>query len=598
MPAADCGNCSAGGGGERGVSMCPAVHRSATLTPANLLGVAVAVLKRDGPVPRRGLTIVLALLTAQFVLVGVGAMLWLSPKVPYADPWRFLTTLSQLPFPASVFHVDNGHREVLPNLVKLAELRWFAASQWLQVLVGAAFALATFATLAHAVRDQYRDPVRYQALLCVFALALFWLGNERTLTHGNESLHAYLITWCLASGLGWLQRPGTRSVVPAAGLGLLATFSFGTGIACFAAFALALWLLRAQWRQWVILIGGAALSAGLYLLGASGVAGGVQWSPMAQVPHLLRWLAAPLIYAAWPLIDPDVAAQVPTHIGPALVEPVARHWLSVFGPVETARWPWLAIGGAGLVLFTWLLVKARQRHACPRAVIVGLGLAAFGLAVGAVIVAARADYFTRLHPDQLVATRYLVWSSLFWGGLAVAALGLATRQLRAVAIGAAVIAVLVLPSQLWMGRLAWTTRGTAEQVALGAAVGVLDSAQPLGETVFEELRRALPHLQRQQAAMYAWPEMRRLEQPAAASGVEIVAARDWQTQDIGNRFGTPGQQVAFVADADADRLLIVDGHGRARGLAMPDRRLGDNHWRGWVRGKATTEPWQAAQLRR
>ncbi|REN05975.1 hypothetical protein DSI35_15590, partial [Mycobacterium tuberculosis] len=65
-------------------------------------------------------------------------MVWLSPRVLYADPWRFTQKLLEMPWPANVLVSDNGHREILPNLVRHAELEWLHGNQWLQIGTGVA----------------------------------------------------------------------------------------------------------------------------------------------------------------------------------------------------------------------------------------------------------------------------------------------------------------------------------------------------------------------------------------------------------------------------------------------------------------------------
>src|SRR3546814_11047074 len=81
-------------------------------------------------------------LTLLYALAGVAAMWWLSPRVPYADAWRFLGHFLQAPFPYDILAPDNGHHDLLPNAVRVLELHAFAAQQWLQVVVGLALALA------------------------------------------------------------------------------------------------------------------------------------------------------------------------------------------------------------------------------------------------------------------------------------------------------------------------------------------------------------------------------------------------------------------------------------------------------------------------
>src|SRR3546814_3224080 len=58
-----------------------------------------------------------------------------------------------------------------------------------------------------------------------------------------------------------------------------------------------------------------------------------------------------------------------------------------------------------------------------------IGLACFAAAVGAMIATVRLDYFSA-HPEQLLAPRYVVWSSLFWGGLLLATAAQARRPAR------------------------------------------------------------------------------------------------------------------------------------------------------------------------
>jgi hypothetical protein len=537
---------------------------------------------------------VLALLALLYVLAGLAAMLWLSPKVPYADGWRLLGNLASQPFPASLWHADNGHREVLPNLVRLIELRVFAANQWLQILAGAALALATFVMLLRAMRLATAEALQVRAAICCAAIALFWLGSQRTLAHGHDAVHAYLITLCLAAGLAIVQRGDTRSMLTTVLLGIVATFSFGTGIACFAAFATVLWLQRHGARAWLLLGAGGAFAAALYLPGNAG-ASQLQFAPVTQAALLLRWLAAPFAYVTWPAIDPDVAAQVPTALGPSVAVPVAQAWERAFGVFETATWPWLGIGLIGVVTFVALLLRIRRRERASGIAVVGMGLAAFALATGLAITAARTTYATQLHPDQLLATRYVVWSTLFWGGLLLTAVGLSTRP-RRVSLAVAVVAIVLIPSQLWMAQLAMRMRAAAERGATMVASGVIDPSAALGETVPGELIVALPSIRREHAAVYRWPEVAHL-QAQVGSAAERIEATEWNITPVNDPSGTEAARITFRTETPARRLLIVDATGVARGVALRDRSH-PGFWLGWVAGTASSEGWQAMRLAR
>lgn len=544
----------------------------------------------SGPVLPR----LLAALSFAYLLAGLAAMLWLSPKVPYADGWRLLGQVAGQAFPGNVLHADNGHREVLPNLVRLIELRAFAANQWLQIGVGVALALATGLVLVRAMRMAAEDALRVRAAICTALVALFWLGTQRTLAHGNETVHAYLITLCLAAGLGLMQtRRDASGVLGAVALAAVATFSFGTGIACFAAFALLAWLQRHGARTWLLLAAGAVLTACAYLAGNAG-ADNLRLAPATQVPLLLRWLSAPFAYALWPAIDADVAAQMPGALGASVAVPVARTWEGMFGDFETASWPWLGIGAIGLLLFVALALRARRSPRISGIVTVGLCLAAFGLATGGVVVAARASYFAQLHPDQLLATRYVVWSSLFWGGLLLAGVGLAEQPRRAAMLVAAV-AIVLLPSELWMSQLALRMRAAAERGAAMAANGVVDPNVSIGETVPAELAAAMPVLRRDRAAVYAWPEVAYLGRRLDATGLAPVATSSWDVAPITGTDGHAALRVSFRAESHARRLLVVDAARVVHGIAIRDRSR-SGYWLGWTKDAALPGPLQAAPL--
>jgi hypothetical protein len=519
-----------------------------------------------------------------YLLAGIAAMWWLSPRVPYADGWRFLGHFLQAPFPHDILAPDNGHHEVLPNAVRVFELHAFAAQQWLQVGTGIALALATVLVFARGIRGVADARAKAAALLAV-VLGLFWLGNIRALAHGNESVHAYCVTLFLAIGLRVLSkaRTGRGGIVDAAiaaACGLAAAFSFGSGIACFVAFAALLLLQRAPWRQWSVLVAGLFVTLALLRLDG-GTGASIAIAPLRQGDMLLRWLSGPFVYAAWPLLDPQIAAQLPVAAARVPAQAVAQAYEGAFGPVLLARWPQLLFGLAGL---GWLaaLVWRAWRDRGPVPALTGIGLACFAAAVGAMIATVRLDYFTT-HPEQLLAPRYVVWSSLFWGGLLLATAAQARRPARALA-ATVLVAIALLPGQLWMARLGGNMQAVAEQTGLAAAVGVVGPELPLGETVFEDLAAALPPARAAGVAVFAWPETRWLGSKPEADALRLLEARGVEVTVVDNRLDDGrGRRVRFMLDdAPANRLLLIDDDGTARGLAMRDRE--DGRWIGWMRG--------------
>lgn len=523
------------------------------------------------------------MLAALYAAIGLATMA-LAPKVPYADAWRFLDHFLQQDFPRDILTPDNGHHELLANAVRVLELRWFAAGQWLQVAVGMVLLAATLFMIWRGIRP-LADACSRAAAMLVAALGLFWLGNVRALGHGHETVHAYSVTLLLICGLFVLaaqdeRASATRRTLVAALCGMAAAFSFGSGIACFAAFMAVLAIRRAPWRQWAMVIAG--LIATLLLLHHGGSRTALEFAPLQQSIHLQRWLAGPFLYAGWPLFDPALAAQIPIAAVRVPVETGAQAYVSTAGPVMLARWPHVIVGACGLA---WLAFASwRTRLQPSTAALIGLGLAWFACAVGAMIALVRFDYL-QLHPDQLLAPRYVVWSSLFWAGLGIATVARARHPRRALAVVVAV-AVLLLPSEYWMSRLGTGMSRVAEQGALAAAVGVVDPALPLGETVPDELAAALPRLRSARAAVFAWPETQWLGRRVPES-VAALQVSDIEVDAVGNRLGADGSRVRFtLASSPSRRLLLVDGDGVVRGLAMRDSASDGTQWIGWMRAAA------------
>lgn len=513
------------------------------------------------------------------VCFGVFAMLQ-APLVPYADAWRFLAHFLSEPFPGNVLGADNGHLELFPDLVRVAELEWFAANQCLQTAVGMGLALASWLVAVQALRGDAREPARFWAVGLVLALGLFWLGNFRALMHANETVHAYAVTLGLFAGIALATRGGAWASVAAALCAVFASLSFGSGLAVFPALMLVLALRRAPWREWlpmaVALVGVVLLMLSLRdgttrtLIAIDGV---------ARAEALLRWLGGPALYASWPLWDPEIAARVPTALLREATQPLAVAYEQAAGPVLLARWPHLAWGLIGAGVFAWSLLRSWRKGG--GLALIGTATAAFALCVGALIVLVRASYFEQ-HPDQLLAPRYLVWTSLFWMGLGLVLLD-ALKPTRG-ALLALVTCVLLLPSQLWMYRVGEGQRETAERTAVAAAVGIIEPDFALGETELKDLVAALPLLREARASVFAWPEVQRLDQVAAPAGLGAIEVHALRVEVVDNRLGAPGRRVEFMApQGQSKRLLLIDADGVARGLA---RREPDGRWLGWMAAAA------------
>jgi hypothetical protein len=506
-----------------------------------------------------------------------------APRVPYADAWFFLAEFMALPFPENVLRANNGHLEVLPDLVRVVELTWFSANQQVQLVVGIVLALATLLAAAAWLRRDPAATARLGASMLALALGIFWLGNFRALMHVNETVHAYAVTLMLvlAVALGW--RGGGRASALAALAATVGSLSFGSGLAIFPALFGVLAIRRAPPREWVAPVAAFAALLAINVAFGDGTArrlGGAGF--FAVVENLVRWLAGPVVYASWPLWDPAIAERVPFEPARAILVPLATALEARLGPVMTARWPTLAFGLTSLAGFAALALATWR--APGRLRVLGVAIAGFALAVGGLIAVVRAGYF-EVHPDQLLAPRYVVWSSLYWAGLGVALAGV-LRPRAARWLGLAVFAALV-PSQLWMHQLGAGQREVAERIALGAAVGVIDADERLGENTVADIAAALPGLRVRRAAMYAWPEAAALGRPLPPCAEPVATQAAPIVTVAANRLGPPGRRVTFETDLrGVERVLLVDPDGGVRGLA---RRAADGGWLGWMGGDGPSD---------
>lgn len=526
--------------------------------------------------------------TLLYVASALAAMLLLSPRVPYADVWRFVHRMLSQPFPASILGSDNGHREVLPNVVRYFELQVLSGSQQLQIIVGLTLLLATLGCWWRTLRrSQLPMATCVSAFLCI-VIGLCWLGNFRALVHGNESVHAYLVTLFLALGVGCLVRPdaggasAVRRGLKAGAFGLLATLSFGSGISSFAAFFVVLALVRAPPKQWLLVSVFLLLAASLVI----GSGDTLELRPLLQSEVLLRWLSAPWVYASWPLLDAEIARLMPAPL-PQFILPVSVQMAEAFGPVMTARWPHLLLGVAGAAWLLHTTWRCSRRNECAPA-LAGVALAWFSFAVGGLIAIARLAYFLD-HPDQVLAPRYVVWSSLFWAGLAFATVVLASRPARA-SLAILAVAVALLPSQAWMWKLATGIRAVAEPAAVAAAVGVFDP-EFAGENVSLEVATAIPSLRNAGAAMFAWEETRWLGQKIDGNSLRFASAEILTISAIEDP-AAPGARrlhMKLPASQSGDRFLLLDSSGVVRGMAVRDRR-DRTQALGWTQGPSEETP--------
>jgi hypothetical protein len=563
-------------------------------TAADARAQAIAASQFSGLHARRVGLVAFALAALAYLLTSLVAIANFALRYPAFDQYRVYPIYLGLPFPANALQLENGHRPILPTLVRLAEIHWFHADQQLQVVAGATAALLALMLVAWTVvRERGVPPIARACACALAALALFWLGNARMLMHGNESVHVYFVVLfsiaaMLAVESARRRRPA-RSMLVASLCCVAATFSFGTGMASFACVLLLGAVLRLRLRELAIPAGTLALTAAIYLValpGNGGVRNSLHVDPLANLAALARWLSAPWMQA-WlgngdaPLSESLRSSLLQMAMGRPLV--ASARWLdSLFGPHGMMIWSVL-IGAAGIAAFAYLLLRAWHSGREAGAMrLLGLGLAAFALGAAGIVCLARLQAFLQ-SPEQVFADRYLPWSCLFWLGLALQALaGLRLRsgwRTFAFSASAGLVLLLFAPSHRAFAGWSASVHRHLQQSAVAAQLGIWDAQRfPDGPDASRaNVLDTLDRLRARHLSMFAEPASAMLQpgawrappgHPPATTDAAARIVREFDDPLSGRRVADFEGWMPRIEGRPRDPLLVVvDADGALRGLA-------------------------------
>lgn len=513
---------------------------------------------------------------------------------PMLDQFRLYRFYLGLPFPENAVQLENGHRPLLPALVRLAEIEWFSADQVLQIVVGAAAALAALGLIVATIARERNLPLLTRTAACALAaLAIFWLGNARMLMHGNELVHTYFVV--LSCGLALACIAAARHGRPArwttlAGVCCLAaTFSFGTGMASFGAVLGLGLILRLRARD--LAIPGAMLlfALAVYLLGLPGnsdVRGTLLLDPAGNLAALARWLSAPWMRAWLGHADPSIEPWLQSSllgsgaVGRTLV--ATARWIAAPFGTDPAMPLGATVGGLGIAGLLAALVHAwrhPQRLGAMR--VLALGFALFGLGAAVIVCFARVSLF-KIAPEQVFADRYLPWSCLFWLGLALYAIG--GRWARSdggswAAATATLLAMLVLlPSHRALAGWSATVSRHVIQSAVAAQLGIWDARRfESAASTNEDVEITLRLLRERHLSMFGEPAYALVERgwhapatlPPPLAGAVARVAREFDDPHSGRHVADIEGWMPRVDGARHPVLAVVDARGALRGLAQP-----------------------------
>jgi hypothetical protein len=539
---------------------------------------------------RRLLCLALLLASALYALstfAGIANFAW---RQPLLDQYRLYEYYLTLPFPANILQIENGHRPIVPALLRVAEIRWAQADQHWQIAVGAVLVALTALIIGlSCLRNRRWSPVARCSGVLFTALAVLWLANARMLLHGNELVHTYLVTTCVATAAWavWLAQYRHRLalVVACALLCTVATFSFGPGIASFMAVGILAIALRLPARDLWPLPAALALSllAYLYLLpGDAALEGTLRVDPLRSLWVAMQWLGSPWV-TAWlglgdPPLEPSMAASAVATPPGAALQSTATLLVRTLG--SEGRY---ALAGlfstAGVTAVAAALFRLWRRGApCDHTKAIALGLCLFGLGTSCVVGIARLDYLLA-NPGQRFADRYLVWPCLFWLGLALLGLSwLAARPRReaGMALGALLLSVLLLP--MHRAGIGWGSAvyRSAQRFAAAVQSDVVDEAVYPSDLAVarSSVTHVLALFRERRLAMFAPPladEMGKqwpvgapvTESTVAFGGIEL---RGQGASSYAHFSGWVERGVRALAHADA--LVVIDASGRVVGYAQ------------------------------
>jgi hypothetical protein len=338
-----------------------------------------------------------------FLVTGVVYLYLGSWTVTHYDFWRtyeFYFGHSWLETAALKF---NYHSLFFPSFFWLASVKFFHGSQQPLVFAGLALLFITAALLLVTVwRDETVGFTAKIVAMLVVIVGNFWMGRWAiTLSGGFNSQNSLTMAGVT---LALLLMPKASRLWPMLPIiicaGFVASFSCGQGFAIWPTLLLLAWCLRLRWSS-VVTIGASTLAAMVIyellpphsedyrILQETGSAG------ITLVAHLCGLLGSPVPYAA--------AAW---HGGKTFIDSNQASTLALWS------------GMVGLVLAGVAVIPRMVRRDPGKSSlqIAGLGLVIFNVGAMIVIIVGRAELF-RLAPSDVLAPRYLFWSSLFWTGL-------------------------------------------------------------------------------------------------------------------------------------------------------------------------------------
>ena len=450
------------------------------------------------------LGVCLVIATLAFALHSVHLLYEGRYSVTRQDYWRIYALDLKIPFPLNVLYKHNDHPLLFPSLIWLPILYFFHNNQTLLFFCGLAITLATLVLILSTL---WRSPslglLPHLAMGLIYTVACLWVGKVHILASGGFSCICSLTLGVVLAGLLALDRSGVsksgvarlRIFAGVVAAGLVATFSFGTGLAVWPTFVLLALLCHRDWKMAIGLGVVGLFSAAIFVLlptnEGSDLNDGLSriWS---EGPRLIAWVF-------------DVLGAPWTSYGSG--------WLF---PGRTDNHVYLIAGGIGafgtVLAVYFLIARYRSTRIFEPAETVAFGVVLFVLGSIILVVIGRGSLIA-ISPQTVLSTRYFFWSTFFWAALPVLSLYRWPHLRRysvALCLFALIVAAGALPSQRRMGDVYANIRKATEDAALRVVCGVADEAslQELFRGPTSSVGRVCPlaNIYREHGLdMFAWP---------------------------------------------------------------------------------------------
>jgi hypothetical protein len=369
---------------------------------------------RFAPAAERAVQICAILTGAVFLLSGV-VYLYLGrvTLMAYTDLWRiYVFSGNHTWLESALQKLPNGHSKFFPSFIWLANLHFLHGDEQMLFFTGLALLFITVLLLLIPVwRDRTISLTAKTVCTLVVILGNFWMGRASITANGGfnceDSLAmdgaALAFLLIAETGRSWTTIP----IIVCAGF--LASFSFGTGLAIWPTLLLLAWCLRLP-RRTIVVLGISALVAAVIYELLPGLPS-FEFSlgnPMGVSTQFCRLLGSPVLYtiAAWR------GANTLTDLAQSL---------------SIALWS----GVAGLTLAGIVVLPRVRRRDLGKSSLenTGLSLSIFNVFALTLITVGRITYFSE-EPSEVIGSRYLFWSSLFWTGLILLGIERAERLQR------------------------------------------------------------------------------------------------------------------------------------------------------------------------